>query len=320
MTARGIAIASSTGFTLATAIAALLLLPTGNAATTVLPSGNLVKNPGGEVPLGGALPAENKAVPAAWQDVPHPDPSRGAGPGIQVVRYGTHQSVLTPALSGAIGGGRSFFAGRYSNMESGAFQMIDVSRAAADIDAGGVKACLSAYLGGAAPGWGENVKARADLQFLGEGDALRGQLSIGPVTPANRRDAPTLLWRASERAVPSGTRMLRVSLTFTGFFSSGAFADNISAALTKGRCIPQLAVRCQGGALLATVTPSDAVRTQRVRFQVKAAKGQKLVNDARAPYTAQVPMAGLTGRLTVTATLTQAGGGNVVLTKKSRRC
>jgi hypothetical protein len=114
--------------------------------------------------------------------------------------------------------------------------------------------------------------------------------------------------------------MLRVSLTFTGFWASGAYADNVSVALTKGRCMPQLAVRCQRGALLAAVTPSDAVRTQRVRFQVRGAKGQKLANDARAPFTARVPMAGLTGRLTVTATLTQAGSGNVILTRKSRRC
>jgi hypothetical protein len=114
--------------------------------------------------------------------------------------------------------------------------------------------------------------------------------------------------------------MLRVSLTFTGFWASGAYADNVSVALTKGRCIPQLAVRCQRGALVATVTPSDAVRTQRVRFQIRGGKGKKLVTDARAPYSARVPMGGITGRLTVTATVTQAGSGNVVLTKKSRRC
>jgi len=319
MTARAIALATATGIVVGCA-GVLLAAGSVGAKPNALPAGNLVKNPGAETPLGGALPSENKAVPAMWQDMPHPDPSRGAGPGIQAVRYGTHQSVLTPALSGAIGGGRSFFAGRYSSEASGAFQLIDVGSAAADIDAGGVKACLSAYLGGAAEGWGENVKARADLQFLGEGDAVRGQFGLATVTAASRRNAPTLLWRASERAVPSGTRMLRVSLTFTGFFASGGFADNVAVALTKGRCIPQLAVRCQRGALVATVTPSDAVRTQRVRFQVRGAKGQKLANDARAPFTARVPMTGLTGRLTVTATLAQAGSGNVVLTKKSRRC
>jgi len=117
--------------------------------------------------------------------------------------------------------------------------------------------------------------------------------------------------------------MLKVWLNFAIVGQSWthyAFADNVVVALTKGRCIPQLAVRCQRGALLATVTPSDGVRTQRVRLQVRGAKGQKLVNDARAPYSARVPMSGLTGRLTVNATLTQAGGGNVVLTKRSRHC
>ena len=77
--------------------------------------------------------------------------------------------------------------------------------------------------------------------------------------------------------------MLRVSLTFSGFFASGAFADNVSVALTKGRCIPRLAVRCVRGTLVATVTPSAIARTQRVRFRVRGARGSKQVNDARAP-------------------------------------
>jgi hypothetical protein len=313
-------ITASTVVLALTAAAVLALAGSVAAVESALPAGNLVKNPGGESPLGGDINTKNIA-PAGWQDMPHPDPTRGPGPGVQVVRYGTHQFVLLPALSASIGGGRNFFAGRYPNNESGAFQMIDVSRAAADIDAGGVKACLSAYLGGGLEGAAvTDGSARADLRFLGEGDAPRGQLSIGPVMKGHRKGAATLLWRASERAVPAGTRTLRVSLDLRGFFSSGTFADNVSVALTKGRCIPQLAVRCQRGALLATVTPSDAVRTQRVRFQVRGAKGQKLVNDARAPYAARVPTSGLTGSLTVTATLTQVGGGNVVLTKKSRRC
>jgi hypothetical protein len=310
MTPRGIAIASSTGIALAAAmVALLLLLPTGEAATTVLPAGNLVKNPGAESPVGGPNPSGAPITyPGAWTS------EEGVGRPVQSIRYGSWD--LQPALSTAIGGGRTFFSGGYADKISRAFQIIDVSRAATDIDAGGVKACLSAYLGGARQ---SEYAARATLQFVGEGDAPRGELSIGPVTQSGAT-APRLLWRASERAVPAGTRMLRVSLTFTGFWASGAYADNVSVALTKGRCMPQLAVRCQRGALLAAVTPSDAVRTQRVRFQVRGAKGQKLANDARAPFTARVPMAGLTGRLTVTATLTQAGSGNVILTRKSRRC
>jgi hypothetical protein len=323
MTGRGLAIASSTGIALAaTMVALLLLLPAGNAASTVLPSGNLVENPGAESPVGGPTPSSPPITyPRAWESEQVTDPKGQPGRPVQSIRYGTHQFVLTPALSAAIGGGRSFFSGGYAADLSRASQTIDVSRAAADIDAGGVKACLSAYLGGGLEGAaGQNPSARADLQFLGDGNAPRGQLSIGPVTTGHRKGTATLLWRASERAVPTGTRMLKVSLLFGGFFASSAMADNVTVALTKGRCTPRLAVRCQRGALVATVTPSDAVRTQRVRFLVRGATGRKLANDARAPYTARVRMSGLTGRLTVTATLMQTGSGNVVLTKKSRRC
>jgi len=292
------------------------------ARESALPAGNLVKNPGGEVPVGGVLASNPPVLPVGWENEDGLTDAKGQpGRPVQSIRYGPHQFVLTPALSKSIGGGRSFFSGGYAGEVTSAFQMIDVSKAAADIDAGGVKSCLSAYLGGGLEGAAvQNGTARASLQFLGEDGSALGKLALRPVTRGHRRDAATLLWRASERAVPAQTRMLKVSLTFGGFFASGAFADNVSVALTKGRCNPQLVVRCVGGALLATATPSDAVRTQRVRFHVRGTKGQKLVNDARAPYTARVPMKGLAGRLTVTATLAQAGSGNIILTKKSRRC
>jgi hypothetical protein len=301
---------------------ALLGAATVAAEPTALPSGNLVKNPGGEVPVGSVNASDPPVSPVVWQQEEGlTDPKGQPGRPVQVIRYGPHQFVLTPAVSKAIGGGRSFFSGGYPGEISSAFQTIDVTRAAADIDAGGVKACFSAYLGGGLEGAAaQNPTARASLQFLGEDGSVLGQLGLGPVTRGHRQNAAKLLWRASERAAPARTRMLKVSLTFTGFFASGAFADNVAVALTKGRCIPKLAVRCSQGALVATVTPSDGVRTQRVRFQVKGTKGQKLVNDARMPYVARVPMRGLTGRLTVSATLTQAGSGNVVLTKKSRAC
>jgi hypothetical protein len=308
MTLRSISNATATGIVVAGA-GVLLAAGTVGAEPDALPAGNLVKNPGAEAPVGGPNPSSPPITyPGTWTS------EEGVGRPVQSIRYGSWD--LQPALSTAIGGGRTFFSGGYADKISRAFQIIDVSRAAADIDAGGVKACLSAYLGGARQ---SEYAAQATVQFVGEGDAPRGQLSIGPVTQRGAT-APRLLWRASERAMPAGTRMLRVSLNFTGFWASGAYADNVSVALTKGRCTPQLAVRCQRGALVATVTPSNAVRTQRVRFQVRGAKGQKLVNDARAPYTARVPMTGLTGGLTVSATLAQAGGGNVILTRKSRRC
>jgi hypothetical protein len=102
--------------------------------------------------------------------------------------------------------------------------------------------------------------------------------------------------------------------------SNYSSADNISVSFTNGACEPVLAARCTGGALVATVTPSAIAKTQRVRFTVRGAKGSKAVTDARAPYSARITMAGLTGRLTVTAAVTQAGSGTIVLTKKTGRC
>ncbi len=184
-----------------------------------------------------------------------------------------------------------------------------------------MKACFSAYLGGGLEGAAvTDGSARADLQFLGEDGSVLGQLGLGPVTKGHRKGAATLLRRASERPVPAGTQMLKVSLTFTGFWASGAFADNISVALVKGgSCDPVLVVKCVKKQLVATVSPSAVAPTQRVRFSVRGGKTKQAV-DGRAPHTAKFTMAGLTGRLTVTAAVTQKGGGTVTLVKKSKRC
>lgn len=280
-----------------------------------LPAGNLVKNAGGEVPFGGDFWTRN-ILPAVWvQD--EEDDDRGKG--VQVVRYGKDSRLLDPALSAAIGGGRNFFSGGYPSGIATAYQMIDVSGAAAEIDAGGVKSCLSAYLGGAK---NTPTTARVDLQFLGEDGSGLGALRIGPVTRGQRLDVGTLLRRASEAGVPANTRQLKVSFTAEsgGGPSNVGYADNISVALVKdGPCDPVLTVKCVKKALVATVTPSMVAPTQRVRFTVKGGK-TKQVEVGRAPYTARFTMDGLKGKLAATATVSQKGGGNIIVTKKSRRC
>lgn len=316
------------GVAAAGALMLVVFVATAVSATTAgsaLPAGNLVKNSGAEAPLGGVQASNPPVLPVGWESEEGlKDPTGQPGRPVQSLRYGPHQFVLTPALSKAIGGGRSFFSGGYAGNVSRAFQLIDVSKAAADIDEGGVKACLSAYLGGGLEGAAvQNGTARADLQFLGEdGSALGQQLGVGPVTKGHRKGAATLLWRASERAVPAQTRTLKVSLTFTGFFASGAFTDNVFVALTqaKGSCVPQLVVRCVKGVLVATVNPSAVAPSQRVRFAVKGAKGSKTAVGRGKPHSAKIPMTGLSGRLTVTATVALKGSGTVTVVKKSRRC
>lgn len=292
-----------------------------SAARTAIPAGNLVENPGAEAGPGHttiATPRSTTVPPNwEWQTVP---PRGGDDVGFVAARYGSHPYFPSTAVSAEIGGGRNFFWAGYPPQRSVAFQTIDIAGAAAEIDGGGVKACLSGYLGSLRKNLDSSIAMA--LEFLGEDGSRLGQLAVAPVRGATLTET-TMLRRAAQGAVPRNTRQLRVVLTGQRPVSGGAiygYADNVSVALTQGACDPVLTVRCAGGSLTATVTPSDIARTQRVRFQVRGARGQKVVNDARAPFSARIPMTGLTGSLTVTSTVTQAGSGSITLTKKSRRC
>jgi hypothetical protein len=307
------------GIGLLSGAAALVGAAAVGAREAAIPAGNLVQNPGAETNAGGEFFTARVPV-NGWTMV------EGADASLQTVRYtpvrnGRPSDARLPSadLAKAIGGGRNFFGGWYPSRNAAAFQTIAVGGAAPEIDGGGVKACLSAYLGGS----GRSPNAtRVTLEFLDEGEARLGQIQAGPVTRGHRRNVTTMLRRIAEGRVPANTRALRVTITMqvTGAPSNYSSADNVSVALTRGACEPLLAVRCAGGALVATVTPSAIARTQRVTFRVRGAKGSRQVVRARAPYSARVPMAGFTGQLTVTATVIQAGAGSIVLTKKSRRC
>lgn len=301
------------GAVVAAAVAGLVDPTAVSAKDAAVPAGNLVRNPGAEANAGGEGNTRN-IPPKDWLTE-----KQGAANGVQALRYGSHAYHPPRALAAAIGGGANFFGGGYPGRMSTATQTIDIGGAAPEIDGGGLRACLSAYLGGlrANPSW-----ARVDLEFLAADESRLGAVSVGPITRGHRKGATTLLRRAAEKAVPQNTRQLHIVLTMSsaGDPTNYGYADNISVALARGACEPVLAVRCTRGALIATVTPSAAARTQRVRFDVRGAKGRRQVNDARAPFTMRIPTSGLSGRLTVTATVSQAGSGPIVLSKKSRRC
>jgi len=307
----------------AVAVAAAALVTAGSlaAALTAIPAGNLVKNPGAEGGPGGTDGGATSpaTVPPNWEWETVP-PRRGDAVGFVAQQYGSHPYFPSKAVGAAIGGGKNFFYAGYPPQRSSAWQAIDVAGAAAEIDGGGVNVCLSGYLGSLKKNPDSTISLA--LEFLSGDGARLGQLAV-PGVRGSALAETTMLRRAAQRAVPRNTRQLRIVLTGQRPVPGGAiygFADNVSVQLTRGACDPVLAVRCAGGALTATVTPSDIARTQRVRFQVRGAKGQKVVNDARAPFSARIPMTGLTGKLTVIAVVTQAGSGPLTLTKKSRRC
>jgi hypothetical protein len=205
------------------AVLAFGLLGAGPATATI-PTGNLLHNPGAEDSPPAASDAD-VAAPTGWQN----------SPGFTVMAYGRPNFPST-AVSGAIGGGANFFAGGPTGAPtSGGYQFIDLSGSAAEIDAGHVRASLSAYLGGAG---NQNDSATVTASFNsdpgGDGNDLGSTLTVGPVTAADRNNQTTLLRRDASVNVPAGARSVGVSISPTrvdGTYNDG-YADNVSFVLS----------------------------------------------------------------------------------------
>jgi len=114
-------------------LAALALSPD---AWATVPGGNLIRNPGAEA--GAGSPTGNDFLPI---------PDWTTTPKFTAVVYGA-SGFPDAAVAAKIGGGKNFFAGGQDTALSTATQTIDVSGAAAEIDAGRVTASVSAYIGG----------------------------------------------------------------------------------------------------------------------------------------------------------------------------
>jgi hypothetical protein len=197
---------------LAAAAAALVLAAPAGA---VLPGGNLVVNPGAEDGPGSASGSDVLAIPG-WE----------AGPNFTVVQYGA-PDFLDAADSSEVSGGANFFAGGPDNGASGsiAFQQIDLSAAAPEIDAGGQQMTLSAFLGGYQ---GQSDSVFVTVVFLDENESgLNGGFLQGPDAQA-RGSETKLLPGSTVVDVPPGTRGAFLSVLASrneGSYNDG-YADN----------------------------------------------------------------------------------------------
>src|SRR4051794_39537420 len=195
----------------ATIVVAGLLAAAAPAGADV-PAGNLLVNPGAEA---------SPDTAAGWTTTA----SFAAGV------YGQNGFLDAPRDGGA----NLFWGGSVPDPTTGAStaaQAIDVTRAAAEIDAGTVTAALSALLGGFSS---QEDNATVALRFLGVTGGETGQaLTIGPVTAADRASVTELLPRSGSAAVPAGTRTLTVTITSTRLAGSDddGYADNVSLSLT----------------------------------------------------------------------------------------
>jgi hypothetical protein len=204
---------------LAAVAVALVCAPAAQAA---IPSGNLVVNPGAEDGAGSESGSDFLPIPG-WE----------TSPNFTAVRYGA-PGFLDAADSSGVNGGANFFAGGPDNSggSSGstgslAFQEIDLSVAAPEIDAGGQQMTLRAFLGGFA---GQSDNMFVGLVFQ---DAARngtaGDFLQGPDAAA-RRGETKLLALSKVVDVPPGTRSAFITVIATrneGPYNDG-YADNVS--------------------------------------------------------------------------------------------
>jgi hypothetical protein len=191
-------------------------------AAAAVPSGNLVVNPGAEAGTG---------APDASAQLPVPGWTVEST--FTAVQYGA-PAFLTAADSTALGGGVNFFAGGPGGATSAATQVVDVSGAAAEIDAGKVGATLSALLGGYSS---QTDHAAVSATFLNAAGApAGGAIALPTVTATDRNQSTALVARTASGAVPAGTRQISVridAIRDEGSYNDG-YIDNVSLVLGAG--------------------------------------------------------------------------------------
>ena len=204
------------------AVVAGLALAAAAPAGAAVPSGNLVVNPGAEAGPGAADSVAQPAVPG-WT----------VESTFTAVQYGA-PSFPTVADGTALGGGVNFFAGGPGGATSAATQIVDVSGAAAEIDAGKVGATLSALLGGYS---GQTDHAAVTATFLnGAGAPAGGAIALPTVTSTDRNLTTGLIARTASGALPAGTRQISVridAIRDDGSYND-AYIDNVSLVLGSG--------------------------------------------------------------------------------------
>jgi hypothetical protein len=200
-------------------VAAMLALVLPGTAAATIPSGNLVVNGGAEV--GPSSAVENRQPIPGW--------ATATGPvGFMAIDYvppGT-ASVLMHADSPGAAGCRGFFGGGHAAGGGSAVQTVNVSGAAAEIDAGSVNAGYSARLGALS-----GVADHGEVVFSfrdGAGLQLLARTLTGTSPPAS-----SLEQLADSELVPIGTRSIQVTAAAAdaGAIGNFAYLDNIALTL-----------------------------------------------------------------------------------------
>ncbi len=216
------------------------------------PTGNLLQSPGGDwtqadwaasggwsldAPLG-ASTATATVDPPDWT-------TTGAFTLAQYLKLGTIRPVAvglppgqlgssplfpTTTVAASIGGANNLFAGGPGGGSSSATQRVSLANDATLIDDKDLVATLSGDLGGWLTGAGA---VTVTASFLGGGGHALGSFSVGPVTAVQRGGLTTLTAQSARSGVPSGTRVILVTMSApaTGGSYNTGYADNLALTI-----------------------------------------------------------------------------------------
>jgi hypothetical protein len=197
----------------------ILIIPLHHLKATTIEYGtNLIEN--GNAELGDG---SNGYV---YVDVPGWTRLEG---GFTAVSYGT-TAFPGSESPGPDDRGNNFFSGGNNYTFSSAFQIIDVSDLAVEIDMGTVNFNLSGYFGGY---YDHEDNATLTVLFHDDIGNVLGSAAIGQVSVSDRDTITGLLFRDTQGFLPTETRQIEVLLEMNrvhGSYNDG-YTDNLSLVL-----------------------------------------------------------------------------------------
>jgi hypothetical protein len=143
-------------------------------------------------------------------------------------RFGRHPDATSP---GPQDRGKNLFEGGNVALSTAA-QTIALDPAAADIAAGNVHYTLSAWIGGYGT---QSDNAIVSVTFKSASGASLGTATLGPVTPAQRKNQTSSISTTHSDLVPKGAVSALIKITITrveGTYNDGS-VDDVSLLLNK---------------------------------------------------------------------------------------
>ena len=212
-----------------------LVLNTPAAASTFL-GRNLIVN--GDAEAGISIPPGNSVA----FDIPG---------WVRTANFTTNTYVDSGEVSlkdpGPADRGKFLFLGGPENEASSAFQDIDISPLAAQVDSGSVRFAFGGWVGGYSSQEDFLVLTTKFLDWAGN---TLGWSQLGPVSATDRSNITAILQKAANGAVPAGTRQIQVRMDSTqrgGLYNDG-FADSLTLVLSAGGALPNIST---GGIAIA---------------------------------------------------------------------